>query len=324
MRNPTWRYIILRLLQAIPLVFGVVTINFIVIHLAPGDPINVLIGDYPAPQEYVQKLRGELGLDRPVYEQYSAYLSSIARGNLGFSFRNRQPVARLILERIPGTFLLSASAMVFAALVGVLLGVAASLRPHSLLDFLSTTIAVSGYSMPVFWLGQVLIMLLAVQLKVLPVQGMTSIREGFTGIAKYGDIAWHLVLPACVLSFSYLAINTRITRAAMLEALQNDFITTARAKGLPWRVVVWRHSFRNALLPIVTVIGLNFGYVLSGSVLVETVFAWPGIGRLLFLSLSGRDYPVILGIFIVASMTAILANLMTDILYSFLDPRIRY
>jgi peptide/nickel transport system permease protein len=324
LRNPIWRYIVKRLLMAIPLILGAVTITFIIIQLAPGDPIDTLLGEFPASPEYVSQLREEMGLDKSAPEQYVRYVGALAHGNLGYSFRNRRPVAELILERLPATLLLMGTAMVLASAIGVGLGVAASLRPHSMVDNVSSVLAIVGYSMPVFWLGQILLVLFAVELKLFPVQGMTSIETPPTVLGHLADVGWHVVLPMLVLSFRYLALNARITRASMLEVFHRDFIITARSKGLSSGTVIWKHAFRNALLPIVTVIGFNFGFVLTGSVLVETIFGWPGIGRLLFESLGTRDYPVMLGVFIVGAATAIVANLLTDISYAFLDPRIRF
>jgi peptide/nickel transport system permease protein len=312
------------MLAAVPLVIGVVTLNFLIIQLAPGDPVSVLVGEFPAPPEYVAQLRRELGLDASPPERYLRYVASLARGDLGFSFRNRRPVADLIRERLPATLLLMSSAITLAAVVGISLGVLASLRPYSLVDNVSSLLALIGYSIPVFWLGQILLVLLAVQVRLFPVQGITSVVDPPEGFARVLDVGWHLVLPMVALSLRYLAINTRITRASMLEVFQRDFIITARSKGLSSRVVIWKHAFRNAMLPVVTVIGFNLGFLLTGSVLIETVFGWPGIGRLLFESLSSRDYPITLGVFVVGALTAIAANLLVDVLYAFLDPRIRY
>ena len=286
--------------------------------------MSVLVGEFPAPPEYVAQLRRELGLDASPPERYLRYVGSLARGDLGFSFRNRRPVADLIFERLPATLLLMASAMALAAVVGISLGVVASLRPYSLLDNVSSLLALIGYSIPVFWLGQILLVLLAVQVRLFPVQGITSVVNTPDGFGHLLDVGWHLVLPMVALSLRYLAINTRITRASMLEVFQRDFIITARAKGLSSSVVIWKHAFRNAMLPVVTVIGFNLGFLLTGSVLIETVFGWPGIGRLLFESLSSRDYPITLGVFVIGALTAIAANLLVDVLYAFLDPRIRY
>lgn len=319
-----WRYVLKRVAMAAPLVLVVVTINFVLIQAAPGDPVDVLVGEWPAPQEYRDQLRRDLGLDRSVPERYVAYLASVATGDFGFSFKNRQPVAELILQRMPATLLLMVTSMLLAAVLGVTLGVIASLRPYSTADNLISVVALVGYSMPVFWLGQILLVTFGVELGLLPIQGMTSVTRASSPLDQALDVARHLVLPVAALALRYLAVNTRVTRASMHEVYQRDFITTARAKGLPERTVVMRHTLRNALLPVVTILGFNFGYILTGSVLVETVFGWPGIGLLLFDSLAARDHQVILGIFVVGALTAIVANLITDVLYAALDPRIRY
>lgn len=317
-------YVARRLLQAIPLLVGVVVINFTIIQLAPGDPVTALIGDFPAPEEYVQQVRKEFDLDRSVPEQLLAYLGNLARGNLGFSFANRQPVLRVIAERIPATALLTLTALTFAALVGVALGVLAARRPYSWFDNLTSTVALVGFSLPVFWLAQILIIAFALWLGWLPAQGMESLRESRYGFARALDVGAHLILPALALSVRFLAINSRIARASMLEVLGRDFIATARAKGLPERRVLTRHALPNAMLPIVTIISYNFGFALAGSALVETVFAWPGIGRLLYDSIFARDYPVLMGIFLVVTVSVIIANLVTDVLYAHLDPRVSY
>jgi peptide/nickel transport system permease protein len=321
--NPIWRYILRRLGMALPLLVGIVTINFTIIQLAPGDPVSVLVGEFPAPPEYVAQLRHDLGLDRPAPERYVRYMASLAHGDLGFSFRNRRPVAEVIFSRLPNTLLLMTSGIILAGVVGVALGVLASLRPYSLLDNVSSVLALVGYSVPVFWLGQVLLVVFAVELGWFPVQGISSI-DSPEGLGHVWDVAWHLALPMAALALRYLAVNTRITRASMLDEFQRDFIVTARAKGISNRQVVLKHALRNALIPVVTVIGFDFGFILTGSVLVETIFAWPGIGRLLFESLTARDYPVILGIFLIGGATAVIANLLTDVAYAALDPRIRY
>jgi peptide/nickel transport system permease protein len=251
------------------------------------------------------------------------YFKNVTKGNLGYSFANRRPVIELILERLGNTLILTMSAMVFAAFTGIFLGVVASKWPRSWIDSIVTSGALLGFSIPVFWLGQILIIVFAVKLGLLPAQGMHSVRESYTGLARIRDVGLHLALPAFALSMRYLGLNARITRASMLEVMGKDYIITAKAKGVPeWRLTI-NHGLRNALLPVVTVIGYNFGFALSGSALVETVFAWPGMGRLLFDSLAARDAPVILGVFLAVGVMAVIANLITDIVYAILDPRIR-
>ena len=317
-------FVFRRLLHAIPLLLAVVVVNFTIIHLAPGDPVNVMVGDFPAPPEYVERLRQEFGLDRPLWQQLLLYIGNLLQGNFGFSFANRQPVLQVIFNRLPATLLLSGTALLFAAIVGVALGVLSSVRPYSWLDNLASVVALVGFSMPVFWLGQLLIMGVALELKWLPAQGMVSLRADLEGWRRALDTAGHLVLPACALSVRFIALNSRIARAAMLDVLRQEYIVAARAKGLPEGRVVYLHALRNSLIPIVTVIGFNFGFLLAGSALVETVFAWPGIGRLLYDSIFARDYPVIMGIFLIVCAGIIAINLLTDIAYAYLDPRVRF
>lgn len=321
---PLWRYILGRLLQALPLLLGIIVVNFLLMALAPGDPVTVLLGEYPAPPEYVARLRDQFGLDRPVHVRLARYVANVAQGNLGFSFAYQMPVVRLVLDRLGNTLLLMGTAMTLAALAGVFLGVAAACRPHSRLDIGATALSLLGYSIPEFWLGQLLVLLFAVALGWLPAQGIRSTREEYTGLAAALDLGRHLILPAAALAFRYIALIARITRAAMLEVMHQDFILAARARGVGGRRVLWRHGLRNAAIPVVTVIGYNYAFILAGSALVETVFGWPGIGRLLFDAILQRDIPVLLGVLLLVSVTVILVNLVTDVLYAYLDPRVRY
>jgi peptide/nickel transport system permease protein len=318
------RFTVGRLAQAIPLLAGVVAVNFLLMALAPGDPVTVLLGEYPAPPEYVARLRHEFGLDRPAPVRLALYAWNVAGGNLGFSFAYRLPVATLVVERLGNTFLLMATALTAAAVLGVGLGVIAARRPGSVLDRAATGMSLAGYAVPDFWLAQLLVLLFAVALGWLPAQGIRSVREEYAGLAALGDLVRHLVLPAVALSFRYMALIARLTRAAMLEAMSQDFILAARARGLPERLVLLQHGLRNAALPVVTVIGYNFAFVLAGSALVETVFGWPGIGRLLYDAILQRDTPVLLGILLVVSVTVVVVNLLVDLVYAVLDPRVRY
>ncbi len=318
------RYILYRFAQVIPLVFGVIVVTFLIIHLAPGDPVLALVGNFPAPEEYVTRLRQDLGLDKPLPVQLLHYLRKVGEGDLGYSFAQRRPVLNIIFERMGATLLLAGTAWLLAAVFGVAMGILSSLRQYSLVDHATTIAALIGFSVPVFWLGQLLMLIFSVGLGWLPPQGMQSIREEYTGLRYYLDIGAHLTLPALALSTRFLAINARLTRSSMLDALGREFITTARAKGLPELRVILHHGLRNALLPVVTVMGLNLGFLFAGSALVETVFGWPGVGRLLFDSISTRDYPILLGIFVVVALAVIIANLLTDLAYAVLDPRIRY
>jgi peptide/nickel transport system permease protein len=318
------RFTLERLLNAIPLLIGVVVINFLLISLSPGDPVTALIGEFPAPPEYVERVRSQYGLDKPVHERLVRYIGNVLRGDLGFSFANRQPVLDLVLERLGRTLILMFVTVVFATAFGVLLGVLAAGRPHSPLDSGSTGIALLGYSVPEFWLGQILILVFAVGLGWLPAGGFRDVRADHTGFAAIADMARHMVLPMMALSFRYMAITTRLTRASLLEVMNSDYILAARARGISERRVLWLHGLRAAALPILTVIGYNFAFIVAGSALVETVFGWPGIGRLMYDSLFTRDYPVLLGILLIVSLAVIVVNLITDLAYALFDPRVRY
>lgn len=316
-------YIVRRFLQAIPLILGIIVVNFSLIHLAPGDPIITLVGESQVSPEYIASVKKEYGLDQPLPTQLLYYVLGVLRGNFGYSFSFKQSVLGVILERVPATVLLMLVAIVYSTLLGVVFGVISSKRQYSRTDQLFTLLSLVGYSLPVFWLGQILLITLSLKFSLFPAQGMQSLREPLTGIAYWLDLLHHLVLPAFALGLSYLAINTRFTRASMIEVMSEDYIRSARAKGLSEGTVTYKHALRNALLPLVTMTGLNFGFLLTGAVLTETVFAWPGLGRLMYDSIYTRDYPVLMGMFILISVGVILANLITDILYSVLDPRIR-
>ena len=316
------RFIVRRLLHAVPLLFAVVVLNFLLIAFTPGDPITLLVGDFPAPPEYLERMRAEYGLDQPILVQLWRYLGKVAHGDFGFSFVAQQPVASLIAERIGATLMLTLTALGFASVGGVLAGVLAARFRGRPLDTGIQTLASAGYSIPDFWLGQLLILGFAIALGWLPSQGMQPIRglpEGFDGFVEQ---LRYLLLPAFALSLRYLTLITRITRAAMLEVMNADFILAARARGASEWTVVMVHALRNAAVPVLTVIGYNVGFILAGSALIEAVFAWPGIGRLLFESISKRDYPVMLAILLMVSATVVVANLATDIVHRLIDPRI--
>jgi len=299
-------------------------VNFLLIHLAPGDPVQALVGDFPAPPEYVRAVRHDFGLDRPIAVQLLLYLEHAARGDFGYSFAQRRPVMQVILERVPATVLIVFTAWACAGVIGPTVGVISALRRYSIWDHAAVITALAGYSIPVFWLGQLLVLCFALYLGWAPAQGMQNVREHLTGLRRAADVGRHLVLPAMSLCPQFLAVNARLTRTSMLDVLDREFVTTARAKGLPQSRVIITHALRNALLPVVTILGFNLGFLLTGSALVETVFAWPGVGLLLFSSLTTRDYPVLIGVFTVATLAAVAANLLTDITYAFLDPRVHY
>lgn len=317
-------FVVRRLVQIIPLVLAVIVLNFLIIQLAPGDPVVLLVGEYGSTPEFRERVRRDYGLDQPLQAQLLVYLRKVLRGDLGHSLFFNQPVLPLILERLPATILLMASQLAFALLAGVSLGVAAARRPYSIMDNVSTIVALIGYSMPVFWSGLLLILLLSTTLGLLPSGGMISAREPVAGLGMAWDVARHLILPAFTLGLFNLALYVRLTRASMLEVLSQDYVRTAQAKGLAERRVLLRHALRNALLPVITVTGIDLGRMMGGAVLTETVFAWPGVGTLAFTALQARDYPLIVGTFMLVSVGVVLANLLVDIMYSVLDPRIRY
>jgi peptide/nickel transport system permease protein len=317
------RFVIARLGWAIPVIIAILVINFLIIHIVPGDPVQALVGDFPSPPGYVEQVRHDFGLDQPLTTQLWLYLVHLAHGNLGFSFANRQPVLPLILERAEFTLLLIVPALILASIVGVVLGLVAAPRAGSLYDGAITAVSLIGFSVPIFWLGQILVIIFAIHLRVLPAQGMVSLRLPLDGFAYLRDLLWHLVLPAFSVTIYYIAIVARVARASMITALSQDFVLTAKAKGLSRSRVMWRHVLPNALIPVATVIGYNFGYSLTGAILVEIVFAWPGLGNLFISSIGNRDYPVLQGIFLLTAIAVVVTNVLTDMLYATLDPRVR-
>ena len=319
----TARFIARRLLQVLPVVLAIAAMNFLLLQLAPGDAADILAGQMGhASPELVEQMRRDFGLDRPIYQQFFIYLGKLLSLNLGTSNIQQRPVTDLIMERLPATVLLMTTATVVAVALGVLLGVAAARRSGRWLDSVISVLALVVYATPAFWLGLMLIVLFSVYFDLLPSGGIMTIGSGKTGLTLALDIARHLVLPATTLGLFYVAIYARLMRASMLEVYNLDFITTARAKGLTEGRIAWTHAFRNALLPVVTLAGVQFGHLLGGSILVETVFAWPGLGRLVFDALLQRDLNLLLGILFVSSVVVILANLIVDLTYGFLDPRI--
>jgi len=316
------RYVVGRLVQAVPLLVAVLVLNFVLVHLAPGDPIYLLAGQ-SGDAAYYAEMRARLGLDQPLPEQLARYLLAAAQGNFGYSFAYAQPVLPVILARVPATLLLMGSGLGIATVTGLWLGVAAARRSATRLDGLVSVGTLLGSSMPSFWLGQLLLIVFAAGLGIFPVQGMTTARGGLHGPAAVLGILWHLVLPAVTLGLLQLALMMRLTRTALREALTEDYVRTAESKGLAPRDVLYRHALRNALLPVVTVVGGHVGTLLAGAVLVETIFAWPGVGRLLYDATLARDYPLLLAIFLVVSASVVLVNLLTDLAYAVLDPRVR-
>ena len=298
-----------RLVLSVPVLLGVATLVFSLIHMIPGDPAQAMLGEAASPAD-VAALRAKLGLDRPLLEQYGGFLADLARGDLGTSLRTGEPVASQIWVRVPATVELAAAAMIFAIGLALPLGVLAAVRRGTVVDFASMGLALTGISVPNFWSGPMLAIVFAVWLQWLPVSGRGT---------------WaHLILPAISLGAGLAAILARMTRATLLEELREPYVQAARARGASAPRAVLRHALRSGLIPIVTLIGLQFGTVLTGAVITETVFAWPGIGRLLIQSIGFRDYPVVQGCILLIAVTYMAVNLITDLAYGTLDPRIRY
>ena len=316
-------FVLRRLLQAVPIVLGIAVFNFLLLHLAPGDAADVLAGEAGgASPEYLARLKADFGLDQPLHVQLLRYLANVATLDLGHSFRHNMPVTALILSRLPATLLLMVAAVGLAFSAGVGLGVTAARHVRRPLDGIISVAALLAYATPIFWIGLMMILLFSVHLGWLPSGGMQTVGAGLTGWAAVTDVASHLVLPTITLALFYMALYTRLMRASMLEVYGQDFVTTARAKGLDERRVAYRHVFRNALLPMVTMLGLQVGALLGGSVLVETVFGWPGLGRLAFEAVFQRDHNLLLGILLLSSLVVVLVNVVVDLAYARLDPRI--
>lgn len=298
-----------------------VVLTFFLIHFVPGSPITALMGNVPAPPATIQLLRHDYGLDKPVFQQLLIYISHLLHGNLGYSFSSQQSVASLILPAAAHTLLLMIPSLVIATILGIWLGNAASKRPGGPVDASVTGVALLGYAAPAFFIAQELIIVFAVDLGWFPAQGMRNVsQEGM--LATVGDVAKHMVLPVVAITVYFMALTARIARTSLIEAARQDFVLTARAKGISGRRIRWVHILRNAAIPILSITGYSFGYALTGAVLTETVFAWPGIGQLFVSSIVARDYPVIEGIFILTAATVIVANLLTDFLYGVIDPRL--
>ena len=302
-------FIVRRLLLTVPVVWIVVTLVFLLIHLVPGDPVAQMLGE-GASTTQVERVRHDLGLDQPILTQYRTYMVGVLHGDLGVSFRNQETVARSILGRYPATIELAVASITFAILTSVPLGVMAAIRRGRGIDHFVGFISLLGVSLPNFALGPMLILVFSIVLGLLPVSG----RDGF----------WHLVLPAVTLGGGAAATMTRMVRGSMLEEIRQDYVRTARAKGLGERAVLFGHAFRNGLIPVITLLGLQAGMLLTGTMITEIIFSWPGLGRLTYQAISARDYPLAQGCFLTIALTYIFVNLATDLLYSVVDPRIRY
>jgi ABC-type dipeptide/oligopeptide/nickel transport system permease component len=303
------RFLLQRLVLLIPTLLGVLIVTFLLLYVAPGDPVQAMVGERADP-ETLARLRAELHLDDPLPQQFAHYVGGVLRGDLGTSYITRRPILRDLLQRFPATLRLAAAAMLFAALTGISIGIYGAWRPGALLDRAAAFGAYLGISFPVYWVGLILILIFAVNLRWLPPSGSGGLV--------------YLVLPALTLGMRSVAFLSRMTRAAMQEVLQSDFVRTARAKGLLENRVVLSHAFRNALLPVVTVLGLDFGSYLTGSILTETIFSWPGVGRYVLTAIDKRDLPAVQGSILFLSLVFVMVNLITDLFYARVDPRVAY
>lgn len=317
-------YLSQRIAKGVVILLVIAMANFFLVRLAPGDPAQVMAGEAGAGDaQFLSQLREAFGLDKPLSTQFWIYLKGIATLDLGFSYRQQKPVVELIAERLPATLLLTGTAFVGSLLLGTLMGILSARRAGSWIDTVLTVLALVFFASPLFWVALMAILLFSVHLEWLPSFGFETVGAGLTGWARIGDIAAHLVLPAATLTLFFMAVYMRMTRSSMLEVARLDYVKTARAKGVPENLVVHRHILRNALLPIVTLAGLQAGQMVGGAILTETVFAWPGIGRLMFDSIAQRDYAILLGIFFISSALVVLFNILTDLAYGLVDPRIQ-
>jgi len=330
-------YISKRLLQLIPVILGVTIIAFSLIHIAPGDPARTMLGQHATEKE-LNEIREKYGLDEPIYVQYGLWLSDVLRGDFGRSIITREEVLDEISSRFPNTIELTIMSMLFATIVGGLAGIISASKQYSVTDYTVMGVALFGISMPVFWLGIMLMLVFGVILGWLPIGGRIDLFIPYTRVTGFMIIdsiitfnlpafissIRHLILPSIALGTIPMAMIARVTRSSMLEVLRQDFIRTERAKGLSERAVIYKHAVRNAMVPVVTVIGLNFGLLLSGAILTETIFSWPGLGRLVVEAVYERDYPLVVGCILIFSIVFVIVNLITDILYTYIDPRIKY
>ncbi len=305
-----YAYLAQRVVAAIPVLLGVSLLVFSMLHLVPGDPVRLMLSEFQTTPEQVEHLRSQLHLDEPLPVQFGRFVWNASQGDLGTSIRTRRPVTQEIADNLPSTLQLAVAGLVVATALGVSLGIVAAVKQRSWIELASMLVALLGVSMPSFWLGLLLIFLLSLRLRVLPATGG-------------GDLQ-HLVLPAITLGLGAAAILARLTRSSMLEVLRQEYVTTARAKGLLEWVVIARHALKNALIPVVTIFGLQFGQLLAGTFVVETVFARPGLGRLIIDGILNKDLPIVQGVVLVVAISYVLVNLLVDLLYSVLDPRIRY
>jgi peptide/nickel transport system permease protein len=314
-------YILRRILISVPIILAITVIVFLLASMMPGDAVMAMISsDSPMEADLIKLRQGQLGLDLPLHEQYARWLGNLAKGSLGYSFQTGDPVGQMILTRIPATLQLMGVSLVIAVILGVFLGVVSALKQYSALDYSLTLFGFTGISIPDFFLGMILVFIFALKLGWFPTSGMVTAGTEYS----LADNLRHLALPALALALVRTSVFMRYTRASMLEVINDDYVRTARAKGMSETVVIVRHILRNALIPVITVIGINLTVLFAGSVIIETIFQWPGIGMMFINAISLRDSPVIMGYVLVSAFVVLLANLATDVTYSWADPRIRY
>lgn len=319
MRN----YIIRRILLMIPVLIGISIIIFALIHMMPGNPYAYMI-ETDATAEDVEQMLQAVGYYDPLPVQYAKWVGGLLQGNLGYSLKFKEPISEMISRRIGNTLMLSGVALVLSILVAIPLGVISATRQYSVFDYIATLVAFIGLSIPAFFFALLLVKFFAIDLKWFPISGMETLASGYTGFRAFLDFLHHLALPVIVLGFIQMASFMRYTRTSLLEVIQQDYIRTARAKGLNERIVIYKHALRNALIPVVTIISLSLGQLVSGAVLTETIFVWPGMGTLIFQAVMNRDYPVIMDATMILAFMILMANLFADIMYALVDPRIRY
>lgn len=316
------RYVLRRLLQLLPAIAGILLVTFLVVELSPGDPVISLAGQ-SGDAEYYARMRERFGLDQPLHVRLGSYVVNVLRGDLGTSYIHGRPALEVVLSRLPATLLLAGTSLVISSLVGIVLGVAAANRSGGPLDTAISTVSLGFYAAPVFWVGLMALIVFSLRFGLFPVTGMNSVGASDEGLARVLDVAHHLALPALVLASQEIAAIARLTRSGMIEQLRSDHVRTAVAKGARRLRVVTHHGLRLALLPVVTIIGARVGHLLAGAIVVEFVFSWPGIGRLMVTAVGDGNTPVLLSIVLVVAVSVILANLVTDLAYGWLDPRIR-
>ncbi len=311
-------YIIRRLLGLVPVLIGVTVLVFLIMHLSPGDPAKIILGP-KATQESVEKLRADLGLDLPMHKQYISWIGNVLKGDWGRSIQMKMEVLPLVMDRFKATMILALSSALIAIVIGIGVGVVSAYKQYGFLDRSLMLFVLIGFCLPVFWLGIILQLFFGLKLEWLPISGMYS-----PGQSDFSDMIKHLILPALTLSAGAGAVIARMTRSSMLEVFNQDYIRTARSKGIHERKIVYIHALKNAFIPVLTVIGMQIGFLLAGAVLVEMVFAWPGIGTLMVNGILARDFPLVQGIILFVATTYVLVNLIVDLLYAYLDPRISY